>query len=53
MAYMRAKVLMMEVGMAMAAISVGRQFAQEQQDDQGARIAPTIRCSWTFLTDRP
>ena len=40
MAYMRAKVLMMEVGMAMAAISVVRQFRRNSRTTRAARIAP-------------
>ncbi len=51
MAYMRAKVLMMEVGMAMAAIRVERQLRRKSSTTRAARIAPTIRCSWTVLTE--
>src|SRR5574341_1316328 len=51
MAYIRAKVLMIEVGMAMAAIRVERQLRRNSSTTRAARMAPTIRCSWTVLTD--
>ncbi len=51
MAYMRAKVLTMDAGMAMAAIRVERQLRRNSRTTRAARIAPTIRCSWTVLTE--
>ena len=49
MAHMRAKVLMIDVGMAMAAITVERQLRRNSSTTSAARIAPTIRCSWTVV----
>ena len=51
MAYMRAKVLMMDAGMAMAAISVERQLRRNTRTTKAARMAPTIRCSCTVFTE--
>ena len=46
-----AKVAMIEVGMAMAAIIVERRLPRNSQTTKAARIEPTIRCSWTLAID--
>jgi hypothetical protein len=49
-AHMRANVLMIEAGIAMAAITVDRQLRRNASTTSAARKAPTTRCSWTFAT---
>ena len=43
-----AKVAMIEVGMAMAAITVERKLPRNSNTTIAARIEPTTRCSWTL-----
>jgi hypothetical protein len=50
MPHIRAKVLAIEVGMAMAAMTVERQLRRNSSTTRAARKAPTTRCSWTVST---
>ena len=47
----RTNVPMIDVGMAIAAMSVERQFHRNTSTTAAARIDPTIRCSSTLLID--
>src|SRR5215831_5631339 len=47
----RPKVAMIDVGMAIAAISVERQFHRKTRTTNAARIDPTTRCSSTVEID--
>jgi hypothetical protein len=47
----RPNVAMIEVGIAIAAITVERQFQRNTSTTAAARIEPTIRCSSTLLID--
>ena len=47
----RPKVAMIDVGMAMAAMSVERQFQRNTSTTSAARIEPTTRCSSTVSID--
>ena len=47
----RPKVAMIDVGMAIAAMNVERQFHRNTSTTAAARIEPTIRCSSTLLID--
>ena len=42
---------MIDVGIAIAAMSVERQFHRNTSTTSAARIEPTIRCSSTLLID--
>ena len=50
MAAIRAKVEMMDVGMAMAAISVVRMLARKRKMMMAAKKLPSIRCCLMFST---
>ena len=50
MAAISAKVEMMEVGMATAAISVVRMLARKRKMMIAARRLPSIRCAWIAST---
>ena len=49
-AYMRANVEMMDVGIAIAAMSVERRFPRKRRTTRAARKPPRTRCSWTVST---